>query len=39
MFKLNGSHLAFISVTGAGLAIVAYVLFGPTDKPKSSKKR
>lgn len=39
MYKLNGSHLAFIGVTGAGLAIVAYVLFGPSDKPKSTKKR
>ncbi|VVC28128.1 Hypothetical protein CINCED_3A010424 [Cinara cedri] len=39
MYKINGSHLAFIGVTGAGLAIVAYVLFGPADKSKSTKKR
>jgi hypothetical protein len=39
MFKINGNQLAFISVTGAGLALVAYILFGPSDKPKSTKKR
>lgn len=39
MFKINGNNLALIGVTGAGLALVAYVLFGPSDKPKSSKKR
>lgn len=38
MFKINGNHLAFIGVTGAGLALVAYVLFGPSNKPKSSRK-
>lgn len=39
MFKINGDHLAFIGVTGAGLALVAYVLFGPSNKTKSTKKR
>jgi len=39
MFKINGSHLALIGVTGAGLALVAYILFGPSDKSKSTKKR
>lgn len=39
MFKINGNHLALIGVTGAGFALVAYVLFGPSDKPKSTKKR
>lgn len=38
MFKINGNHLAFIGVTGAGLALVAYVLFGPSNKPKSTRK-
>ncbi|XP_050532428.1 ubiquitin carboxyl-terminal hydrolase 30 homolog isoform X2 [Daktulosphaira vitifoliae] len=39
MLKIYGNHLALIGVTGAGLALLAYVLFGPSDKPKSSKKR
>lgn len=39
MYTFRGSHLAFIGLTGTSLAIVAYVLFGPSDKPKSSKKR
>lgn len=39
MFKINGNHLVLIGITGAGLAVVAYVLFGPSDKPKSAKKR
>lgn len=39
MFKINGNNLALIGVTGAGLALVAYVLFGPSDKPKNTKKR
>ena len=38
MFKICGNHLAFIGVTGAGLALVAYVLFGPSNKPKSTRK-
>ncbi|XP_022164038.1 ubiquitin carboxyl-terminal hydrolase 30 homolog isoform X1 [Myzus persicae] len=38
MFKIHGNHLAFIGVTGAGLALVAYVLFGPSNKPKSTRK-
>lgn len=39
MIKINGNYLAVIGVTGAGLALVAYVLFGPADKTKSTKKR
>ncbi|XP_015380370.1 PREDICTED: ubiquitin carboxyl-terminal hydrolase 30 homolog isoform X1 [Diuraphis noxia] len=38
MFKINGNHLTLIGVTGAGLALVAYVLFGPSNKPKSTRK-
>jgi len=38
MFKIHGNHLAFIGVTVAGLALVAYVLFGPSNKPKSTRK-
>lgn len=37
MFKINGVHLALISVTGAGL-VIAYILFGPSDKSKHTKK-
>ncbi|XP_050430390.1 ubiquitin carboxyl-terminal hydrolase 30 homolog isoform X2 [Adelges cooleyi] len=40
MLKIYGNHLALIGATGTGLALLAaYVLFGPSNKPKLSKKR